>query len=115
LTDAEIAKVEAYAGTATTEELLDRITIFRADHDPEALLRYDRELRHRGIGHAEIERHGETRAESAIVRKDGSVARCEFCERPAEVSAWKWHRLWGKVPMFPRPMALCERHRDGRD
>ena len=112
MTDAEIAKVESFARTATTEELLDRTTVFRADHDPQALELFEQELRRRGIGRSDIEQHGGTRAESAIVRADGTVARCEFCERPAEITTWKWQRLWGKVPMFPRPMALCEHHRD---
>jgi hypothetical protein len=115
LTDAEIAKVETFARAATTEELLDRATIFRADHDPDALERFERELRRRGLDGIEIERHGEKRAETAIVRSDGTVARCEFCERPAEITLWKWQRLWGKVPLFPRPMALCEHHGHGRN
>ena len=115
MTDAEIAKVESFARTATTEELLDRATVFRPDHDPEALDLFERELRRRGVGFDEMERHGGKRAEAAIVRSDGTIARCEFCERPAEVTAWKWQRLWGKVPIFPRPMALCEHHRDARD
>lgn len=115
MTDAEIAKVETYARTATTEELLDRATIFRADHDPDALDLFERELRRRRVDPAVIERHGQERAETAIVRSDGTVARCEFCDRPAEITAWKWQRLWGKVPIFPRPMALCGHHRDGRD
>lgn len=115
LTDDEIAKVEEFVRSAATEELLDRATIFRGDHDPDAIIRFEQELRRRRVVQSEIDAHEQMRTESAIARGDGSIQRCEFCERPAELTAWKWHRLWGKVPLFPRPMALCGHHRDGRD
>ena len=114
MTDDELAAVSEFSATATTEELLDRVTAFRADHDPAALRLFESELSDRGIGRADIEQRAEMVREIVLKRGDGSAVRCGFCERPAEDRVWTWFRLWGKVPLFPRPVAVCGGHHKGR-
>jgi hypothetical protein len=36
--------------------------------------------------------------------------RCSFCDRPAIRQARGWHRLFGRVPVFPRVLAYCAFH-----
>ena len=115
MTEVEIESVREYSAAATTEDLLDRVTAFRADHDPAAIHLFERELSHRGVDRTEIERRQEEVRETVLTRENGSAVRCGFCERPAEDRIWAWFRLWGKVPLFPRPVAVCGGHLTGRN
>ena len=98
------------ARAATTEDLLDRVTVYRAGMEPQALDIIEAELRRRGVGAEQIEAHAERRRDS-ILLEDGPAAKCSFCHRPAVEQGWAWHRLWGKVPLFPRYVRFCEGHR----
>ena len=111
----ELAPVRAYAISATTEELIDRVTAFRTDQDDAAIRVFESELNRRGVSRESIDARRSELTETLVTRADGSALACAFCDRPAEAEIWAWHRLWGKVPLFPRPMAVCPAHVNGRD
>lgn len=96
---------------ATTVDLLDRVTVYRAGMEPIALEMIEAELHRRGVTAAQIHDHAADREDSGLLR-DGEVALpCHFCRRPAVVRGWGWHRLWGVLPLFPRRFNYCEEHR----
>jgi hypothetical protein len=107
--DAE--RVRANVRKATTEDLLDRVTVYRAGMEPEALDIIEGELRQRGVDLDQIEEHARRREGKGIPRADGAAARCLRCRNPAVTQEWGWHRLWGLVPVFPRRFYFCEEHR----
>jgi hypothetical protein len=102
-------RVLTNARAATTEDLLDRVTVYRAGMEPEAIEIIEAELRTRDIGQAEIEAHAHRRRDSLMLA-DGTAVKCTFCHRPAASRAWGWQRLWGKLPVFPRYLRLCKVH-----
>jgi hypothetical protein len=99
---------------ATTEDLLDRLTVYREGMEPEALNLIGAELKGRGIRQEEIEAHAAERSLRTIPLPDGTVIKCSFCHRPAVEQGWGWHRLWGRVPVFPRYFFRCAEHRQER-
>jgi hypothetical protein len=103
-------KVWLNARQASTEDLLDRITVYRPGMEPEAVEIIEAELRGRGIHQEQVEEHEKNRGE-VIRLADGTAAKCSFCYRPAVTQGWGWHRLWRKVPVFPRLFYWCEEHR----
>jgi hypothetical protein len=109
-----LERVRANVRAATTEDLLDRATVYRAGMEPAALELIDEELQRRGIGAEELRRHEEQR-QNLVMASDGLPLKCEKCPRPAVEQTWGWHRLWGVLPVFPRRHAYCELHRPGRD
>ena len=106
----DIRQVAAFIRRADTEELLDRVTVYREGMEPAALDLMEMELDRRGISREEIADHGEARRETAILLPDGTALRCNFCDRPAVIRAWGWHKLYGRVPVFPRVFARCAEH-----
>jgi len=104
-----LERVRSNVRNASTEDLLDRVTIFRGDMEPAALEIIDRELMDRGITSDQVRQHVAARGEP-LTRKDGSVVRCSFCYKPATIRGWGWHRLLGIVPIFPRRFAWCDEH-----
>ena len=106
----DLHKVAAYIRRARTEELLDRVTVYRDGMEPAAVDLMENELARRGLTPEEIEDHDRTRRESAILLDDGTAQPCSFCERPAVCRGWAWHRLWGYVPVIPRRFSYCEVH-----
>ncbi len=94
----------------TNEELMDRITVYRSGMEPEAIRMIEAELARRKVGQLEIAAHEARRRENGVFLADGTAVRCSFCDRPAVRQRWGWHRLWGKVPVFPRRFAYCEEH-----
>src|SRR5262249_13193308 len=96
----DINRVRANARQATTEDLLDRMTVDRAGMEPAAVAVIEEELRQRGVTPEQVQAHGERAARQGIRLPDGSVARCSRCDRPAVVEQPGWHRLWGLVPLF---------------
>src|SRR5262245_37900636 len=85
---------------ATTEDLLDRITVYRAGMEPAALDIIAAELARRGVDDDEIEAHACQRNYYAIPLADGTAAKCSYCHRPAVAEGWAWHwvspMMWGK-------------------
>src|SRR5262245_45583073 len=107
------ARVLANVREATTEDLLDRVTVYRAGMEPEAVTMIEAELEDRGVGREEIEAHRQRSAEKVIFLPDGIAAKCSVrrCYRPAVAEGWGMHRLWGLLPVFPRRFYYCEEHR----
>ena len=106
--DSERARANAQA--ATTEDLMDRITVYGAGMEPEAVRIIEAELARRGIGRQQIEAHATECKRRAIFLPDGTARRCSFCERPAIAQSWGWHRLWNQFPIFPRRFWYCAEH-----
>jgi hypothetical protein len=95
---------------ASTEDLLDRVTVYREGMEPEALEIIEAELEARGLGAEQIQAHAGRRRREVIPLPDGTAARCSFCDRPACDQGWGWHRLWGLLPVFPRYYYYCDEH-----
>jgi len=45
-----------------------------------------------------------------LMDPDGVALKCTYCDRPAVIRGWGWHRLWGVLPVFPRHLNWCEIH-----
>jgi hypothetical protein len=106
--DAE--RVTRNAQESSSEDLLDRITVYRDGMEPAAVEIIEAELRRRGIERKEIEAHSAYRSARMIPLPDGTARPCSFCHRPAVEQRWGWHRLWGYLPVFPRYLSYCEKH-----
>jgi hypothetical protein len=103
-------RVRADVQAASTEDLLDRATVYRVGMEAEALAIIDEELRQRGVTAGELFDHAQQRHSRAIPGRDGFAMRCCRCKRPAVVQGWRWYRLWWVLPLFPRWVGLCEEH-----
>ena len=108
--DFDLKRVAEYIRGADTEELLDRVTVYREGMEPAALDLMEGELDQRGVTREEIAAHDAKQRENAIMLSDGTAMRCSFCNRPAVVQARRWHRLFGRIPIFPRVFAYCAGH-----
>src|SRR6478736_6093020 len=106
--DFDLKRVAEFIRKADTEDLLDRVTVYREGMEPAALDLMEMELDRRGVTRDDIAEHDRERRESAIMLPDGTAMRCSFCDRPAVARGWGWHRLYGRVPVFPRVVACCE-------
>jgi hypothetical protein len=104
-------RVQENVRKADTEDLLDRVTVYRAGMEPDALYIIEEELRRRGVTAADIDAHARRRDEAGVSDDGGAPARCSICNRPAVVRQWRWHRLWGVLPLFPRLFWYCAEHR----
>src|SRR5947209_6258494 len=96
---------------STTEDLLDRVTAYRAGMEPEALTIIEDELRARGVGPDEIAAYAERCRRETLQLPDGTAERCSYCDRPAVARSWGWHLWWGLLPVFPRTLRYCHVHR----
>lgn len=106
----DLDRVRANVKRAATDDLLDRATVYRGGLEPAALPVILEELRARGVTAADVVRHEEHHRE--VVYHPSGVARpCAKCQKPAVVREWGWHRLFDRVPLFPRPFYLCADHR----
>jgi hypothetical protein len=106
----DLKRVAEYIRRATTEELLDRVTVYRLGMEPAALDLMEGELDRRGVTREEIAEHDALRRETALMCADGTARRCSFCDRPAVVQSLGWHRLYGRIPIFPRFFLYCNVH-----
>ena len=106
----DLKRVAEFIRRAETEELLDRVTVYREGMEPAALDLMEGELDRRGVSRGHIADHHAERRRTAIMLPDGTALRCSFCHRPAIVEARGWHRLFGRVPIFPRLFAYCSVH-----
>ena len=107
-------RVRANVREATTEDLLDRATVYRDGMESEALDIIEAELSRRGVTRQDLEaRAARYRRQSTLPQGEGARPRCSFCDRPAVRRGWGWHRLWGVLPLFPRPLAYCAEHDRG--
>jgi hypothetical protein len=107
----DMERVMVNAGQAGTEDLLDRVTVFREGMDPAALPILEQELRARGVTQQNIQAHAATRLQQRIVLSKGAPARCSCCQKPAVTTVRDWYRVWGFLPLFPRSFHYCAEHR----
>lgn len=110
LSEVDIEAIRRFVMNADTFDLLDRVTILRHEMEPEALKLMENELDHRGIEPAMIQDYRAERASEVVFRNDGSISRCCQCGRAAVQKAWVWHRMYGKVPIFPMVKYFCDEH-----
>jgi hypothetical protein len=103
-------RVRAKAQKSSTEDLMDRITVWRDELEPAAVEIIAAELLRRGLGPEAIEAHRQRREADGVYRSDGIAWKCSFCDKPARDRRWSWHRLWGWFPLFPRRFAYCADH-----
>ena len=103
-------RVRANAQNSSTEDLMDRMTVWRDELEPAAVEIVAAELRQRGLGPEAIEAHRQRRAAAGVYRSDGITWKCSLCDKPARDRRWGWHRLWGWLPVFPRKFAYCADH-----
>jgi hypothetical protein len=107
-------RLRANVRQATTEDLLDRATVYSDGMEPDALDVIEAELSRRGVTRQDLEAHADRhRRESTLPPGDGPAPRCSFCHRPAVRRGWGWHRLWKVLPVFPRPIYYCAAHARG--
>jgi hypothetical protein len=95
---------------ADTEDLIDRVTAFRAGMEPEAVDLIEAELHRRGVGMEKIGGYREECLRECLFNDDGTAKVCSFCRRPAVKEGWGWHRLMGKIPIMPRWLRYCKQH-----
>lgn len=126
--DFDLKRVAEYIRGASTEELLDRVTVYREGMEPAALDLMEGELDRRGVTREQIAEHDAKHRASAIMLPDGTAMRCSFCDRPAVRQTRAWHRmkvripflalligrgdvpLGFSIPIFPMTFAYCEAH-----
>jgi hypothetical protein len=106
----DLERVKKNVREATTEDLLDRATVYRAGMEAQALDVIDEELRERGVTQDKIRDHESARLQEIQMLPDGTARSCSFCHRPASAEGWGWHRMWGKIPVFPRYYYYCSEH-----
>jgi hypothetical protein len=109
--EADGQRVRANIQQATTEDLLERATAYRAGMEPEALALIEEELHRRGVTVEEIQDQAQRWQRDALLAEDGTARCCSFCPRPAVTSGWGWRRLWKVLPLFPVRLRYCEVHR----
>lgn len=112
--DLDLERIRVNVQSASTEDLLDRVTVYRAGMEPEAVEIIEAELRRRGVTAADQVDHAEARQQGALSDDRGVVCRCSRCEKPAVRHGWGWHWLWGRIPIVPRRLRLCAEHAGAR-
>ena len=108
--NADADKVQANILKSDTEDLLDRVTAYRIGMESQAIDEIERELRKRGVNAVQIADHREKCERTCLFLPDGIAKTCSLCRSPAIKEGWGWHRLMGKVPIFPRWLRCCSRH-----
>jgi hypothetical protein len=103
-------KVLAKAREAETDDLLDRVTVFREELEPDAVEILEAELARRGVSPDDIAAHRRAWRHRVLRHPAGGVAKCSQCPRAAMGSSIDWHRLWGLIPLFKRTYFHCEKH-----
>lgn len=106
----DLKAVAAFVRTADTEDLLDRVTVYRDGMEPAAVDLMENELWRRGLTRESVTDHEHERRERMVTDADGSPVRCAFCARPAVTKRWGWLKLWRRIPIFPRLFPRCEIH-----
>ena len=107
------AKLQENIRRADTDDLLDRITAYRAGLEPEAIDMIEQELRRRGVSATQIAAQGEQVERECIFHEAGLAKTCSFCRQPAVYEGWGWHKLFGLAPLFPRRLRYCKKHHPG--
>jgi hypothetical protein len=106
----DLDRVRENVRAATTEDLLDRATVYRAGLEQEAVPVILEELKARGVTAEAVVQHEQARTR-VMYDRDGTARTCDHCRKPAVAEEWGWHRMFGKLPIFPRLFQVCEDHR----
>ena len=104
-------KLLANIRAASTEDLLDRVTAYRAGMETEAIEMIEHELHRRGLTAAQILEREEACRRECVFDANGAARMCSYCRKPAVSEGWRWHKILGQLPVFPRWMSYCEDHR----
>lgn len=110
----DLDRVRANVKKATTEDLLDRATVYRTGLEPAAMPVILEELKARGVTAARIVRHEEERR-GAVLDPNGVARTCAKCRKPAVTCERGWFRIFRWVPIIPRRLYLCDDHRTSGD
>src|SRR5713101_3252608 len=94
--DFDPERVRINARQATTEDLLDRVTVYRKGMEAEAVDIIEEELRERGEEQEQIEAHARMRGDEIVYDANGIAVCCSFCDRPAIHQGWGWRRMRGR-------------------
>src|SRR5262245_54319028 len=94
----DLQRVRRKAQEERTDDLLDRVTVYREGLEPEAVDVIEGELRARGLLPQDVADHAALRAREPLLIRDGFPISCSFCTRPAVAEKWEWQ--WG-MPRFP--------------
>jgi len=108
-------KTLANARAADTDDLLDRVTVYRAGMEPDAIDLIEMELRRRGVSEEEIDLHAKQYRDCLRDPATGNVLMCSWCRKPAVTEEWGWHYIWNRVPAFPRRYRYCAEHRPAEE
>jgi hypothetical protein len=95
---------------ADTDDLLDRITAYRAGMEPDAVNLIEQELHKRGVTATRIAEHEEACKREWIYNDDGTAKVCSLCRKPAIRQTMGWFKLLWLVPVLPRTLWLCKVH-----
>ncbi len=111
----DLDSVRENARASTTQDLLDRVTVYREGMEPEAVQVIEEELRTRGIGPTEIRAH-EDEYGSAVLRDENGVAyTCSYCDRPAVAQEkdllFRMGGIFAGVPLDRVYRRYCTEHR----
>lgn len=106
----DLQKVVANICQADTDDLIDRITAYRAGLESEAIEMIENELQRRSVSEAEIQVYRQQCQTECLFHTDGTAKMCSFCRKPAVTEKWGWHRLLDKIPLLPRRMRYCKEH-----
>ena len=106
----DLERVRQNVLQSNTEDLLDRITVYRDGMECEAIGLIERELFERGVTSEQILLHAHERRQQGVISHEGAATMCSLCRRPAVVERLGWHKLWGIVPVFPRRFWYCAVH-----
>jgi hypothetical protein len=110
----DLKRVRENVAKATTDDLLERVTLYRTGMEPAALDVVETELRRRGVSYGAQEAFGAAHEHDVVRGPHGSPVRCRRCLHAAVAAEWGWHRLFGLLPLFPRRYFYCERHRPNK-
>lgn len=106
----DLERVRASAKEADTEDLLNRVTVFRGGMEEAALEVLEEELRTRGVGAEEVREYANRMRPLVLWERPGLAARCHLCDSPATRLEWRWRRFLGLVPLFRRQVPCCPIH-----
>ncbi|MBI3822629.1 MAG: hypothetical protein HY289_08115 [Planctomycetes bacterium] len=95
---------------AETDDLLDRVTAYRAGMETDAIAMIEQELHRRGVPTAEIEARQDEYQRKCLFHEDGTAKKCSYCRKPAVAERTGWLKLFFFLPVIPRRTLCCEDH-----
>jgi hypothetical protein len=108
--DLDEQKLRDNIDRSDNDDLLDRVTAYRAGMEPAAIEWIERELHRRGVTAAQIQEYAETCQRDCVFDQNGSAKMCSFCRRPAVREGWGWHALLGMITIIPCWLRYCKDH-----